>query len=151
VLGGQTVPAQMRATFVRSCEASLAALHAACDAGDGARILGELHSLRGALAVFGYDALAAQCAEMQTTISKEGVGQAQNLIDVFEVQLRAAIAADAHNLREVLARILELAERPERGGGLIEIARLVRMALPPADPGHVEDATSNEGSVSLKG
>jgi two-component system capsular synthesis sensor histidine kinase RcsC len=145
VLGGQAVPAQMRASFLRSCEASLAVLHAACDAGDGARILGELHSLRGALAVFGYDALAAQCAEMQTTISNEGVRRAQSLIDVFDGHLRAAITPDARNLRQVLARILELAERPEPGDELLEIARLVRLALPPADPGQVEDATSDEG------
>jgi len=97
--------------------------------------------------VFGYDALAAQCAEMQTTISNEGVRRAQNMIDVFDGHLRAAIAPDARNLRQVLARILELAERPELGDELLEIARLVRMALPPADPGQVEDATSDEGLI----
>ncbi|MFM0144272.1 ATP-binding protein [Paraburkholderia sp. RL18-085-BIA-A] len=145
VLGGRTVPEQVRATFLRSCEASLAVLHAAYDAGDAARILGELHSLRGALAVFDYDALADQCAEMQTTISKEGVPSAHNLIEAFDGHLRAVIAADATDLRQVLARILELAERSERGDALLEIVRLVRRALPPADLRHAEDATSVKG------
>jgi two-component system capsular synthesis sensor histidine kinase RcsC len=111
-------------------------LHAAYDTGDAARILAELHSLRGALAVFGYEALADQCAEMQTTILKEGVRPVQNMIDVFDGHLRAVIVADEGNLRQVLTRILELAERPERSDALLEIVRLVRMALPPADLRH---------------
>jgi two-component system capsular synthesis sensor histidine kinase RcsC len=136
VLGGRALPQQVRETFLRSCEASLAVLHAAYDTGDAARILAELHSLRGALAVFGYEALADQCAEMQTTILKEGVRPVQNMIDVFDGHLRAVIVADEGNLRQVLTRILELAERPERSDALLEIVRLVRMALPPADLRH---------------
>jgi two-component system capsular synthesis sensor histidine kinase RcsC len=95
--------------------------------------------------VFDYDALADQCAEMQTTISKEGVPSAHNLIEAFDGHLRAVIAADATDLRQVLARILELAERSERGDALLEIVRLVRRALPPADLRHAEDATSVKG------
>ena len=145
VLGGRALPQQVRATFLESCEASLAVLHAAYDAGDAARILAELHSLRGALAVFGYKALADECVEIQTTVSQEGVRPVQNMIDDFDGHLRAAIVADEGNLRQVLARILELAERPERDDALLEIARLVRMALPPADPRDGEDATSVKG------
>jgi two-component system capsular synthesis sensor histidine kinase RcsC len=142
VLGGRAVPEQVRATFLRSCEASLAALRAAYDAGDAARILAELHSLRGALAVFGYDALADRCAQMEAAVSKEGVWAARNMIDAFDSDVRACILADASNLREILARILELAERPEPGNALLEIVCLVRMVLLPAERREAQDASS---------
>jgi two-component system, NarL family, capsular synthesis sensor histidine kinase RcsC len=91
MLGGRAMPAHVRATFLKSCEEALAALHAAYDAGDAARILAELHSLRGALNVFGYRTLAEQCAQMEAAISKEGVLAAHNMIDAFDSQLSATI------------------------------------------------------------
>ncbi|SDR55848.1 ATP-binding protein [Paraburkholderia tuberum] len=91
MLGGRAMPAHVRATFLKSCEEALAAIHAAYDAGDAARILAELHSLRGALNVFGYRTLAEQCAQMEVAISKEGVGTAQDMIDAFDSQLSATI------------------------------------------------------------
>ncbi|MFL9966092.1 ATP-binding protein [Paraburkholderia sediminicola] len=145
VLGGRALPQRVRAAFLESCEASLAVLHAAYDAGDAARILAELHSLRGALALFGYKALADECAEIQTTVLQEGVRPALNMIDDFDSHLRAAIVADEGNWRQVLERILELAARPQRDDALLEIVRLVRMALPPVDRRDGEDATSVKG------
>ncbi|WP_322013502.1 ATP-binding protein [Paraburkholderia sp. J12] len=144
VLGGRTVPDHVRSTFLRSCEASLAALHAASDAGDAARILAELHSLRGALRVFGYDALAERCAQMQDTISKEGVAAALAALDGLDDQLRARVLADGINLRDILARILELAERPERADALLKIVHLIRMALRPIDLHDAAEATSDK-------
>ena len=91
MLGGRAMPAHVRATFLKSCEEALAEIHAAHDAGDAARILAELHSLRGALNVFGYRTLAEQCAQMEIAISKEGVLAAQNMIDAFDSQLHATI------------------------------------------------------------
>ena len=144
VMGGRAVPEKVRATFLRSCETSLAALHAAYDAGDATRMHAELHSLRGALNVFGHEALGEQCAQMQGTISKEGIAAVQPMLDAFDDQLRAGVLADATILREILARILELAEQPDRGDPLLDIVRLVRMALRPADLRDAEDATSAE-------
>ena len=66
------------------------------------------------------------------------------MLDVFDDQLRAGVLADATMLREILAQILQLAERPDRGEPLLEIVRLVRMALRPADLRDAEDAKSAE-------
>ncbi|WP_051390967.1 ATP-binding protein [Paraburkholderia mimosarum] len=132
VLGGRAIPDQVRSTFLRSCETSLTALHAAYDAGDAGRMLAELHSLKGALNVFGYDALAQQCAQMERTISTDGLAAAHALLEAFDGRLRAGVLSDAASLREILTQILALAERPERADALLEIVRLVRMALRPA-------------------
>jgi len=74
VLGGQPLPAQMLKTFLESREDSLAVIGAAYDAGDAAGVLAELHSLRGALSVFGYDELADQHAELEARIRCDGLG-----------------------------------------------------------------------------
>jgi len=132
VLGGRDIPDQVRSTFLRSCETSLTALHAAYDDGDAGRMLAELHSLKGALNVFGYDALAQQCAQMEGTISKDGLAAAHAMLEAFDGRLRAGVLSDAAGLREILTQILALAERPERADALLEIVRLVRMALRPA-------------------
>ncbi|HEY2022846.1 ATP-binding protein [Paraburkholderia sp.] len=88
LLGGRSMPDEVQATFLKSCEASLAELHEAYDAGDAERILAELHSLRGALAVFGYEALADQCGQARIAISKDGVRAAQVTIDTLADHLR---------------------------------------------------------------
>lgn len=93
MLGGRPVPEHVRAIFLTSCEASLAALDAAFDDGDASRMQAELHSLRGALSVFGYEGLADQCAQMQSRISKEGVPAVPSMIDAFDSDLRAALSA----------------------------------------------------------
>ncbi|WP_171910262.1 hybrid sensor histidine kinase/response regulator [Paraburkholderia fungorum] len=140
VLGGRDVPEHVRAAFLHSCERSLGVLHAASRDADGAaQVLAELHSLRGALAVFGYQALADRCAQMQVAISTNGVQRAQHMIDAFDIHLRAEVLADTTSLREILARIVELAERADV---LPEIVRLVRMRLPLADLRDAEDAAS---------
>ncbi|SDR21163.1 two-component system, NarL family, capsular synthesis sensor histidine kinase RcsC [Paraburkholderia fungorum] len=73
VLGGREVPEHVRAAFLHSCERSLGVLHAASRDADGAaRVLAELHSLRGALAVFGYQALADRYADLEARIRQHG-------------------------------------------------------------------------------
>ena len=74
VLGGQPLPPQMLETFLESREDSLSIIDAAYDAGDVAGVLAELHSLRGALSVFGYDELADQHAELEARIRRDGLG-----------------------------------------------------------------------------
>jgi two-component system capsular synthesis sensor histidine kinase RcsC len=63
----------LRPTFLKSRDASLAAIRAASDAGDPAQVLAELHSLRGTFGVFGYAALADQCAELEARIRQHGL------------------------------------------------------------------------------
>ena len=73
VLGGRDMPETLRPTFLKSRDASLAAIRAASDAGDPAQVLAELHSLRGTFGVFGYAALADQCAELEARIRQHGL------------------------------------------------------------------------------
>jgi len=91
LLGGRSMPEEVQATFLKSCEASLAVLCEAYDADDSARILAELHSLRGALAVFGYEALADQCGQARIAVSKDGVQAAQAAIDALTDHLRVLL------------------------------------------------------------
>ena len=96
MLGGRPVPDQTRETFRKSCEASLTVIRAAHDDGDATRLLAELHSLRGALAVFGQDALADQCARLETTILKDGVQAARKMIETLDTHLRADVLTDTN-------------------------------------------------------
>ncbi|MBB5412259.1 two-component system capsular synthesis sensor histidine kinase RcsC [Paraburkholderia sp. HC6.4b] len=114
MLGGRAVPEQTRETFRKSCEASLRVIRAAHNDGDATRLLAELHSLRGALAVFGHDALADQCARLEMTISKDGVQVAQKMIETLGARLRTDVLTDTKTLREVLAEVSE-SECPEVG------------------------------------
>ncbi|HXZ08706.1 MAG TPA: ATP-binding protein, partial [Paraburkholderia sp.] len=132
LLGGRAMPEQVRTTFVKAREASLSAIREAYEAGDAARMHAGLHSLRGALNVFGHDGLAGQCVQMQAAISNGGVRAVQGMIDAFDIDVRAGVLVDANNLQEILARIIALAERPEEGDALLEIVRLVRMVMPSA-------------------
>jgi len=91
LLGGRSMPEEVQATFLRSCDVSLAVLQEAYDAGDAQRILAELHSLRGALAVFGYDALADQCGQVRIAVSRDGVQAAQVMIDSLASHLRVLL------------------------------------------------------------
>ncbi|MGF6702550.1 HPt (histidine-containing phosphotransfer) domain-containing protein [Paraburkholderia sp. MM5496-R1] len=77
-------------------------------------MLAELHSLRGALAVFGHDALADQCARLEITISKDGVQVAQKMIETLGARLRTDVLTDTKTLREILAEVSE-SECPEVG------------------------------------
>ncbi|MCI0152149.1 response regulator [Paraburkholderia sediminicola] len=87
VLGGKPIPEHLRGTFTESCMASLAAIHSARENGDVAIILAELHSLRGALGVFGQTSLARWCAEIESQVRIDGL---RALTDQF-VRLDASV------------------------------------------------------------
>ncbi|WP_322013503.1 ATP-binding protein [Paraburkholderia sp. J12] len=73
MLGGRALPAHMLEAFLKSREGSLAAIDAAYDTGNEAEVLAQLHSLRGALNVFGYEELADQQAELEARIKRDGL------------------------------------------------------------------------------
>ncbi|RKF49450.1 hybrid sensor histidine kinase/response regulator [Paraburkholderia fungorum] len=89
MLGGKPIPAHLRETFTESCTASLATIRAAQMNGDVAGVLAELHSLKGALGVFGQKPLALQCGEIELQVKQDGIA---GLGDAY-VQFEAAVAA----------------------------------------------------------
>jgi two-component system, NarL family, capsular synthesis sensor histidine kinase RcsC len=66
------VPEHLRITFMESCLASLATIRAREAADDGPGIAAELHSLRGALGVFGQKHLAEKCGEIEEYVKGKG-------------------------------------------------------------------------------
>jgi two-component system capsular synthesis sensor histidine kinase RcsC len=91
VLGGKPIPEHLRGTFTESCMASLAAIHAARENGDVAIILAELHSLRGALGVFGQTSLARWCAEIESQVRIDGLTALTDQFVRFDASVRTLI------------------------------------------------------------
>lgn len=68
---GGNMPKPLRDSFLKSTAEALAAMEAAQASGDVAGTLAQLHSMRGALAVFGQGALAADCARIEAQIKQD--------------------------------------------------------------------------------
>jgi len=73
LLGGLVLPDALRQTFSDSIDALLAAISSAQRDNGGQSVLGELHSLRGALGVFRQYALARRCADFENRIRQKGL------------------------------------------------------------------------------
>ena len=85
MLGGKAIPPVLHATFVTSCTQSLADLRAARKLDDAGRVAATLHSLTGALGVFGYAALAAQSRELMDRIrASDNLTGNEAALDAFE-------------------------------------------------------------------
>ena len=68
---GGAMPKPLWDTFLQSTGEALSALDAAQASGDVEGVLAQLHSLRGALAVFGQASLAADCARIEADIKRD--------------------------------------------------------------------------------
>ena len=68
---GGNMPKPLWDSFLKSTAEALAAMEAAQACGDVAGTLAQLHSMRGALAVFGQAALAADCARIEAEIKRD--------------------------------------------------------------------------------
>jgi two-component system, NarL family, capsular synthesis sensor histidine kinase RcsC len=77
--------------FERTYGSTLEALRAARVAADLSRLRQELHSLKGALAVFGYKELAAQCETVEMRLELDGYAALENVDTLLETRLDALI------------------------------------------------------------
>ncbi|WP_233868430.1 response regulator [Paraburkholderia adhaesiva] len=68
---GGAIPKPLWDTFLKSTADGLSAMEAAQAVGDVAGTLAQLHSMRGALAVFGQASLAADCARLEAEIKRD--------------------------------------------------------------------------------
>lgn len=68
---GGAMPKPLWDTFLQSTGEALSALDATQASGDVEGVLAQLHSLRGALAVFGQASLAADCARIEAEIKRD--------------------------------------------------------------------------------
>ncbi|RXV68724.1 response regulator [Burkholderia stabilis] len=72
LLAGRPLPASLVELFRETSETSLATIRDAMRAGETARALAELHSLKGTLGVFRAAALAQRCAALETAWAQPG-------------------------------------------------------------------------------
>ncbi|MBK3787195.1 response regulator [Paraburkholderia aspalathi] len=84
VLGSRPIPQHLRSIFTESCTASLKAIHVAYESGDVATVLAQLHSLHGALGVFGQTLLAQQCKDIESQVRSNGLGESAPQFIRFE-------------------------------------------------------------------
>ena len=78
-LDGQALPDDLQETFRHFCAASFAAIREARDAADQARLLRELHSLKGALGVYRVPELGRKVAELEALIREGRPGALQRI------------------------------------------------------------------------
>jgi two-component system, NarL family, capsular synthesis sensor histidine kinase RcsC len=79
------------AIFERTCGNTLEELRAARAAADVSRVRQELHSLKGALAVFGYKDLAALCETVEMHLELDGYAAWENVDTLLDTRLNALI------------------------------------------------------------
>lgn len=88
--GGRAFPPALLRTFEQSCAQSLATIKRAAMDQDSGRLRGELHALRGMLAIFRLSALAAQCAQLDAHLDQLGVrGSAEAVSGICDDVLAA--------------------------------------------------------------
>ncbi|CAB3729716.1 Sensor histidine kinase RcsC [Paraburkholderia sediminicola] len=92
MLGGKPIPAHLRETFTESCAASLAAIRAAQMNEDVTGVLAELHSLKGALGVFGQKPLALRCGEIELRVKQDGIAGLGETFAQFEAAVGTLIS-----------------------------------------------------------
>ncbi|EDT40716.1 hybrid sensor histidine kinase/response regulator [Burkholderia ambifaria] len=87
--GGKQIPVHLRDTFITFCRASVAAIQAASDEGNSIQAIAELHSLTGALGVFGQRELAKRCVELEQRVKEVGVRESDVAVRTFMSDVRA--------------------------------------------------------------
>ncbi|MFC5427362.1 ATP-binding protein [Paraburkholderia denitrificans] len=92
---GRTMPKQLWETFIKSTAEAVSTMEAARAAGDVDAVLAQLHSIRGALAVFGQASLAADCARVEAVINRDTSAPLPDDLDVLTRSLREMLDADA--------------------------------------------------------
>ncbi|WP_336332608.1 hybrid sensor histidine kinase/response regulator [Pseudomonas putida] len=107
-LGGKALPAEVQRTFDRACNDSLIAIRQALETDDADCILRELHSLRGALGVFGLQAQAEHAAEVDRLLRRVGPREAGNAVMLFCDALEALVMLRMGEAPALVTRILEL-------------------------------------------
>lgn len=92
--GGRAFPPALLRTFEQSCAQSLDTIKRAARDEDSDRLRGELHALRGMLAIFRLPALAAQCAQLDAHLNQLGVrGSAEAVSSICDDVLAAVRSA----------------------------------------------------------
>jgi len=92
--GGRAFPPALLRTFEQSCVQSLDIIKRAAMDEDSDSLRGELHALRGMLAIFRLPALAAQCAQLDAHLNQLGVlGSAEAVSDICDDVLAAVRSA----------------------------------------------------------
>lgn len=94
---GKALPKHLRDMFIKSISDALTALDAARASNDVDVLLVELHSLSGALMVFGYRELGTACIHAEEGIRRDGAVSLPEKLDVLGCSLRSMIddASDA--------------------------------------------------------
>ncbi|OLL27657.1 hypothetical protein BTH42_31045 [Burkholderia sp. SRS-W-2-2016] len=90
-LSGNAMPKPLRDMFVQSTGDALTAIEAARAAHDVDALLAQVHSLRGALAVFGHAGLAQACGQLEEAIKHDRKAPASDQLDALEHALRNLI------------------------------------------------------------
>jgi two-component system capsular synthesis sensor histidine kinase RcsC len=92
---GHAMPPELREIFVKATEESLEAIDAAQMARDSNAIAAQLHSIRGALAVFGHAELASDCARVEEEIRRDGTADLPAGLDTLKAALRDMLGKEA--------------------------------------------------------
>lgn len=99
LLGGRAFPPALLRTLEQSCTQSLTAIKQAAKDEDGGRLRGELHALRGMLAIFRLPALAEQLAQLDARLNQLGVSGSADAVsrtcDDVLAAVRSAIGTPA--------------------------------------------------------
>lgn len=89
-----TMQRELREIFVKATADSLLAIDAAQKKNDWNGILAQLHSLRGAFAVCGYAALAADCEQVERAFQSGNAADPNGCLDRFKVSVQDLIDDD---------------------------------------------------------
>jgi len=87
-LAGAAIPKRLKETFMRSVADALAAIRQAQSQHDRQRLIEEVHSVRGALAVFGHPQLATLCAQLEQALRDSTQEMTQELRELTDALAR---------------------------------------------------------------
>jgi len=89
--GGRAFPPALLRTLEQSCAQSLDTIKRAAIDEDSGSLRGELHALRGMLAIFRLPALAEQCAQLDTRLNQPGVRGSADAVALICDDVLAAV------------------------------------------------------------
>ncbi|MGS1008800.1 ATP-binding protein [Achromobacter anxifer] len=91
LVGGRAFPPALLRSFEQSCAQSLDTIRQAAREADSGRLLGELHALRGMLAIFRLPALAEQCAQLERHLDQLGALESAEAVSSICDDVHAAV------------------------------------------------------------
>ncbi len=91
LVGGRAFPPALLRSFEQSCAQSLDTIRQAARDADSGRLLGELHALRGMLAIFRLPALAEQCAQLERHLDQLGALESAEAVSSICDDVHAAV------------------------------------------------------------